>query len=125
MMVRFLLIAGITLVLGVAQAAPLKIGVSETILSLPLFVAQAEGYFQKRGVNVEFVSCIGGNRCVRNMLAGGVRADVTVRGRLATRGGALALRIDVSDARSGRVLGLLLTLEALRASPALLDRSQV
>jgi hypothetical protein len=27
--------------------------------------------------------------------------------------------------RSGRVLGLLLTLEALRASPALLDRSQV
>lgn len=70
MMVRFLLIAGITLVLGVAQAAPLKIGVSETILSLPLFVAQAEGYFQKRGVNVEFVSCIGGNRCVRNMLAG-------------------------------------------------------
>lgn len=27
--------------------------------------------------------------------------------------------------RSGRVLGLLLTLEALRATPALLDRSQV
>lgn len=27
--------------------------------------------------------------------------------------------------RSGRVLGLLLTLEALRAAPALLDRSQV
>jgi len=69
-MVRFLLIAGITLVFGVAQASPLRIGVSETILSLPLFVAQAEGHFQKRGVNVEFVKCIGGNRCVRNMLAG-------------------------------------------------------
>lgn len=58
------------MILGVAQATPLKIGVSETILSLPLFVAQAEGHFQKRGVDVEFVSCIGGNRCVRNMLAG-------------------------------------------------------
>jgi len=69
-MVRFLLIVGIILGLGVAHAAPLKIGVSETILSLPLFVAQEEGYFQKRGVNVEFVSCVGGNRCVKNMLAG-------------------------------------------------------
>lgn len=69
-MVRFVLTAGIALFFGAAQAAPLRIGVSETILSLPLFVAQAEGYFQKRGVDVEFVSCIGGNRCVRNMLAG-------------------------------------------------------
>lgn len=69
-MVRFLLIAGITLVFGAVQAAPLKIGVSETILSLPLFVAQEQGYFEKRGVNVEVVKCIGGNRCVRNMLAG-------------------------------------------------------
>ena len=69
-MVRFLLIAGISLIFGVAQAAPLKIGVSETILSLPLFVAEVQGFFDKRGVNVEFVSCIGGNRCVRNMLAG-------------------------------------------------------
>ena len=31
---------------------------------------EAEGHFEKRGVNVEFVSCIGGHRCVRNMLAG-------------------------------------------------------
>ena len=54
----------------VAQAAPLRIGVSETLLSLPLYVAEAEGFFQKRGVNVEFVNCVGGNRCMKNMLDG-------------------------------------------------------
>lgn len=53
-----------------SHAAPLRIGVSETLLSLPLYVAEAEGFFQKRGVNVEFVNCIGGNRCVKNMLDG-------------------------------------------------------
>ncbi len=53
-----------------AHAAPLRIGVSETLLSLPLYVAEAKGFFQKRGVNVEFVHCIGGNRCVKNMLEG-------------------------------------------------------
>ena len=53
-----------------AQAAPLRIGVSENLMSLPLYVAEAEGFFQKRGVNVEFVNCVGGNRCMRNMLDG-------------------------------------------------------
>lgn len=53
-----------------SHAAPLRIGVSETLLSLPLYVAEAEGFFQKRGVNVEFVNCVGGNRCVKNMLEG-------------------------------------------------------
>lgn len=52
------------------HAQPLRIGVSETILSLPLYVAQTEGLFQKRGVDVALVSCVGGNRCVKNMLAG-------------------------------------------------------
>ena len=28
----------------VAQAAPLRIGVSETILSLPLYIAESEGF---------------------------------------------------------------------------------
>ncbi len=53
-----------------SHAAPLRIGVSETLLSLPVYVAEAEGFFQKRGVNVEFVNCVGGNRCVKNMLEG-------------------------------------------------------
>lgn len=52
------------------HAQPLRIGVSETILSLPLYVAQAEGLFKKRGVDVALVKCVGGNRCMKNMLAG-------------------------------------------------------
>lgn len=55
---------------SLSHAQPLRIGVSETILSLPLFVAQAEGFFVKRGVDVTLVKCVGGNRCMKNMLAG-------------------------------------------------------
>ena len=51
-MVRFLLFAGITMILGVAQAAPFYLGWSETILSLPVIVGDAEGHFQNGGVNV-------------------------------------------------------------------------
>lgn len=69
-MFRLWLLIGIVFASATAQAAPVRIGVSESILSLPLFVAQAEGFFHKRGVSVEFVNCVGGNRCLRNMLAG-------------------------------------------------------
>ena len=69
-MVRTALFLSFLLSSLVAQAAPLRIGVSETLLSLPLYVAEAEGFFQKRGVNVEFVNCVGGNRCMKNMLDG-------------------------------------------------------
>ncbi|MCR2746211.1 ABC transporter substrate-binding protein [Limnobacter parvus] len=69
-MFRLWLLIGIVFASATAQAAPVRIGVSETMLSLPLYVAQSEGFFEKRGVSVEFVSCVGGNRCMRNMLAG-------------------------------------------------------
>jgi NitT/TauT family transport system substrate-binding protein len=52
-------------------AAPLKISVSETILSLPFFVAQSEGFFRKHGVEVELSACKGGQQCLKNMLNGG------------------------------------------------------
>jgi len=52
------------------HAQPLRIGVSETILSLPLYVAEHEGFFKKHGVDVQLVKCVGGNRCMRNMLNG-------------------------------------------------------
>lgn len=55
---------------SVIQAAPLSIGVSDSLLSLPLYVAESEGFFKKRGVNVELVKCMGGNRCFQNMLEG-------------------------------------------------------
>lgn len=67
---RAFLVVGIWVACAAAQAAPLRIGVSETILSLPLYVAESEGYFKKHGVDVEFVTCLGGNRCVHKMLAG-------------------------------------------------------
>lgn len=69
-MFRLVLFIGIVFASATAQAEPLRIGVSETLLSLPLYVAQSEGFFDKRGVSVEFVNCVGGNRCLRNMLAG-------------------------------------------------------
>lgn len=69
-MVRTALFFSFLFLSFVAHAAPLRIGVSETLMSLPLYVAEAEGFFQKRGVNVEFVNCMGGNRCVKNMLDG-------------------------------------------------------
>lgn len=69
-MVRAAFFLSLWLLSLAAHAAPLRIGVSETLLSLPLYVAEAEGFFQKRGVNVEFVNCVGGNRCVKNMLEG-------------------------------------------------------
>jgi NitT/TauT family transport system substrate-binding protein len=69
-MIRLALFLGFLLSPLVAQAATLRIGVSETLLSLPLYVAQEEGFFQKHGVNVEFVNCVGGNRCIKNMLEG-------------------------------------------------------
>lgn len=52
------------------SAAPIKIGVSETMLSLPFFIAQSEGFFRKRGVEVEFERCFGGHRCLKGMLEG-------------------------------------------------------
>lgn len=52
------------------HAQPLRIGVSETLLSLPFHVAQAEGFFKMRGVDVVLVKCVGGNRCMKNMLGG-------------------------------------------------------
>lgn len=52
-----------------SHAQPLRIGVSETILSLPLYVAENQGLFKKQGVDVQLVKCIGGYRCMRNMLA--------------------------------------------------------
>lgn len=69
-MFRLWLLAGVLFASVTAQAAPVRIGVSETLLSLPLYVAESEGFFDKHGVSVEFINCMGGNRCMRNMLAG-------------------------------------------------------
>lgn len=54
-----------------ALAAPLAIAVSRTPLSLPLYVAEAEGYFAEAGLSLRIVDCTGGHRCLRLLLDGG------------------------------------------------------
>lgn len=55
---------------GCALAAELTLAVSRTALSLPLYVAEAEGFFAAEGVSPKLVECIGGQRCLRRLLDG-------------------------------------------------------
>lgn len=57
-------------VLGAAQAADLVIATSRTALSLPLFVADANGYFAAEGASVKLDECLGGQRCIRKLFDG-------------------------------------------------------
>lgn len=76
-MVRLAFFVGIFLVFASAQAAPLRIGVTDSILSLPLHVAKSEGFFVKRGVDVELVRCVFGHRCLTNMLNGQTELSIS------------------------------------------------
>jgi len=53
-----------------ALAAELRLAVSRTALSLPIYVAQAQGYFTAEGVSPQLAECIGGQRCLRRLLDG-------------------------------------------------------
>lgn len=53
-----------------AVAQPLRVAVSNTVLSLPLYVAESEGFFKKHGVDVRLQNCVGGVRCMKQMLGG-------------------------------------------------------
>ena len=55
-------------------AAPLTLAIARTPLSLPLYVAQAEGYFEAAGLELKITDCSGGYRCLQIMLDGA--ADV-------------------------------------------------
>lgn len=63
-----------------AGAAPLVVAVSRTPLSLPLFVAQENGYFKAEGLDVQLTECVGGHRCLRQVLDG--QADLATSGDL-------------------------------------------
>lgn len=58
--------------LGCAAAQPLSLAVSRTSLSLPLYVAEAQHYFAQAGVAVQTRECLGGQRCIAEMLDGKV-----------------------------------------------------
>lgn len=57
-----------------AWAVPLELAVARTPLSLPLYVAEAEGYFAERGLALKLSDCVGGHRCLQLVLDGS--ADV-------------------------------------------------
>lgn len=49
---------------------PLVVAVSRSPLSLPLYVAQSEGYFDREGLSVRFDEVVGGHRSMQEMLEG-------------------------------------------------------
>jgi NitT/TauT family transport system substrate-binding protein len=53
--VLVLLLAGLSLYCAVNRTRPIRIGYLPIYVDLPLFVAQDQGFFQKRGVSVELV----------------------------------------------------------------------
>lgn len=57
-----------------AWSAPLTLAIAHTPLSLPLYVAQAEGYFGAVGLAPKIIDCSGGHRCLQLVLEG--TADV-------------------------------------------------
>ncbi len=65
---------------GASAADSLRIAVSRTPLSLPLFVAQEKGYFAAEGLDVQVDECLGGQRCLKSVLEG--RADLATVGDL-------------------------------------------
>ena len=57
-----------------ALAGELRLAASRSPLSLPLYVAQAKGFFAAEGLRVQMEDCIGGHRCLARMFEG--HADV-------------------------------------------------
>lgn len=54
------------------------VAVSKTPLSLPMYVADREGYFTAEGVSVRLNECLGGHRCLSELVEG--RADLAAAG---------------------------------------------
>lgn len=65
---------------GLSRAAALRLAVSRTPLSLPLFIAQEKGYFAAQGLEVAVTSCEGGVRCMQLLLDG--KSDVATASEL-------------------------------------------
>jgi len=65
-----LLVAALVLAARPASAESIRMAVSRSPLSLPLYVAQSEGYFAAEGLEVQLTPCLGGHRCMRQVLEG-------------------------------------------------------
>ena len=53
-----------------AWADTLTLAIARTPLSLPLYVAQAEGYFASAGLAPKIIDCVGGHQCLALVLDG-------------------------------------------------------
>ena len=58
------------LLTGTSHSQEMVLAVSRTALSLPVLVADHEGYFASEGVAVRTLECIGGQRCLKLLLEG-------------------------------------------------------
>ena len=53
-----------------SPALSIRIAVSQTPLSTPFYVAQAQGYFADHGIEVELLPYVGGHRCFNALIQG-------------------------------------------------------
>ena len=63
-----------------AMASEPRIAVSRSPLSLPLFVAKEKKLFEKHKVTPVFVECLGGNKCMKELVEG--RVDMATASEL-------------------------------------------
>ncbi len=75
-------ISGLGSAPAVAAAEDLRIGVSRAPLSLPIYVAEAEGYFAAEGVRLRIVDCSTGRVCLGKMLGGDVELSTVANSPL-------------------------------------------
>lgn len=67
-------LAALWLLCAPARSEPLSIAVARAPLSLPLYVAEHQGYFAAEGLAPKIIDCIGGHRCLQLMFDAG--ADI-------------------------------------------------
>lgn len=60
-----------------ATATGIKVGVSNSPLSTPFYVAEKLGYFRSEGLEVIITDCAGGNVCFKQLLDGNVHLATT------------------------------------------------
>jgi len=65
-------------VVASAQTPSLTLATSRSPLSLPIYLADAAGFFAAEGLNVKLLDCVGGHRCLKLVLDG--QADAGTAG---------------------------------------------
>ena len=76
----------ISLPTAVLAAEGLRLAVSKSPQSLPIFVALDQGFFTEQGIDVQVIDCVGGVSCMRELLDG--RADAATASEMAVAFGA-------------------------------------